>query len=195
MKSPLMLLFSFLLFEGCFGQSKDNQIYNSVFNWTITIPEGFKSVSAEQWEKMQNKGASAIEKTYGQEIVNRAKTILVFSDGPTNYFESNYQPFDEHIDGDYVTSCKGVGDILYGTFASQLPKAKIDSARSTEKIDGLVFQKFKIKITIPGKLVMYSLMYSRLFDKNEFAVNILYVDEAKGQQMINSWQTSTFARK
>ena len=36
-------------------------------------------------------------------------------------------------------------------------------------------------------------MYSRLFDKKEFSVNIIFIDEKKGQLMLESWRNSTFS--
>lgn len=124
-----------IICQSCNGQTTPKkEIYNKDFNWTITIPENFESVSAEEWEKMQNKGADAIEKTYNEEIVNQAKVIFVFKRGQLNYFESNYQPFDTAIDGDYLESCKNVNNILYETFVTQIPGIKIDSISIVEKL-------------------------------------------------------------
>jgi hypothetical protein len=104
------LLLILVLFSSCKGQNKSEQkVYvNKDFNWTISIPSGFDTVSAANWAKMQNRGAEAIENTYDAEVINNAKTIFVFKSDQFNYFESNYQPFDTTIDGDYLTSCKEV---------------------------------------------------------------------------------------
>ena len=183
------------IFQSCNGQTTPKkEIYNKDFNWTITIPENFENVSAEEWAKMQNKGADAIEKTYNEEVVNQAKTIFVFKSDQLNYFESNYQPFDTAIDGDYLESCKNVNNMLYETFITQMPDIKIDSTSSIEKIDNLEFQTFKMKIEYPNKMTMNVLMFSRLFDKKEFTVNIMYVDKKKGEQMLDSWKKSKFTK-
>jgi len=184
-----------IIFQSCNGQTTPKkEIYNKDFNWTITIPENFENVSAEEWAKMQNKGADAIEKTYNEEVVNQAKTIFVFKSDQLNYFESNYQPFDTAIDGDYLESCKNVNNMLYETFITQMPDIKIDSTSSIEKIDNLEFQTFKMKIEYPNKMTMNVLMFSRLFDKKEFTVNIMYVDKKKGEQMLDSWKKSKFTK-
>ncbi len=181
--------------QSCNGQtSPKKEIYNKDFNWTITIPEKFQNVSAEEWAKMQNKGADAIEKTYDEKVINRAKTIFVFKSDQLNYLESNYQPFDIEIDGDYLESCKNVNNILYETFKTQMPDIKIDSISTTEKIDNLEFQTFKMKVEYPNKMILNFLMFSRLFDKKEFSVNIMYVDNNKGQQMLESVRKSKFTR-
>lgn len=73
-----------------------------------------------------------------------------------------------------------------------MPNAVIDSSSSVEKISDLEFQAFKMKIDFPNGMTMHSLMYSGLFDKKEFSVNILYVDEKLGEKMINAWTNSKF---
>lgn len=193
------LIYSIICFtitlQSCNGQiSPKKEIYNQDFSWTITIPENFQNVSAEEWAKLQNKGAEAIEKTYEEEVINQSKTIFVFKSDQFNYFESNYQPFDISIDGDYLESCKNVNDILYETFKAQIPNIKIDTTKTVEKIDNLEFQIFKMKIEYPNKMVLNVLMYNRLFDKKELTVNIMYVDNKKGQLMLEAWEKSKFTK-
>jgi len=184
-----------ILIQSCNGQTTPKkEIYNKDFNWTITIPKNFENVSSEQWAKIQNKGADAIEKTYDEKVINQAKTIFVFKSDQMNYFESNYQPFDTATDGNYLESCKNVNDVLYETFKTQMPDIKIDTTRTTEKIDNLEFQTFKMKVEYPNKMVLNVLMFSRLFDKKEFCVNIMYVDKLKGDQMLDSWTKSKFTK-
>lgn len=174
--------------------SKSNTIYSKEFKWTIDIPEGFEKVSAEEWRKTEDKGAEALEKTLGQEIVDRAKTIFVFKSGKVNSFESNYQPYDEAKDGNYLESCKEVNDVLFETFKNQIPNKKIERSSSTEKIDGLVFQTFKVKILLSNEMELISIMYSRLFGKKELTVNFTYVDKAIGEKMLEAFRNSKFKK-
>ncbi len=173
-------------------KSDPKTLYNEDFKWTIIIPENFNDVSPEDWEGLQNKGADAIENTYGEEVVNQAKTIFVFKNADFNYLESNYQPFDVEVDGDYLESCKNINEILYEIFKTQMPNAVIDSSSNVETINGLDFQLFKMKIDYPNGMIMHSLMYSRLFDKKEFSVNITFVDDKQGEKMLNAWTNSKF---
>ena len=193
----LTLLVSLTFFQGCTGQakSKPKEIVNKDFQWKIEIPEGFESVSAEEWKKIQNRGADAIEKTYDAKVENKAKTIFVFRSDQLNYFESNYQPFDPATDGDYLESFRNVNGVLYGTFEAQMPNAKLDSVSSQETIDGKVFQKFHITIELPNKVLLELFMYSRLFANKEFTVNIMTVDKEKQKILLNAWRNSTFGAK
>lgn len=144
---------------------------------------------------MQHKGADAIEQTIGEQVINQAKTIFVFKSDKMNYFESNYQPFDTLTDGDYLTSWRMVNDILYETFKTQVPDVKIDTVKNVENIDGLEFQTFKIRAEYPNKMVLNILMFSRLFNKREFTVNISFMDKAKGAQMLQAWKESKFGKQ
>jgi hypothetical protein len=196
MTNKHFLIFGLIVFfQSCNGQKTAKQeIHNKDFNWTITIPENFENVSSADWKKMQNKGADAIEKTYDEEVINQSKTIFVFKSDQLNYFESNYQPFDPSVDGDHLESCKAVDQVLYETFKAQMPDVKIDTTRTVEKIDNLEFQTLTMKVEYPNKMVLNLLMFSRLFDKRELTVNIMYVDKLKGQEMLDSWRESNFTK-
>src|SRR5689334_1384101 len=106
----LIVLFAHLFLFETKAQSKDSSrtIYNSDFKWTVVIPAGFDTVSAEVWAKMQKKGSDAIEKTYDKKVENNATPIFVFQNNQFNYFESNYQPFDTITDGDFLQSFQTV---------------------------------------------------------------------------------------
>ncbi|MBX2969032.1 MAG: hypothetical protein KF803_06655 [Cyclobacteriaceae bacterium] len=192
--SILSTLFFLSFLPGCTGQAKTKPetLYNEDFKWTITIPENFINVSPQEWAKMQDKGLDAVEKTFGEEVVNQSKVIFVFKNADFNYLEANYQLFNVETDGDYLESCKAVNEILFETFKTQMPNAKIDSISSIEKISNLDFQTFKMKIYFPNGMTMHSIMYSRLFEDREFSVNIMYVDERQGKRMIEAWTKSTF---
>ena len=193
-KSIVCALFFALLLLACNEQTKTEAktLYNKDFKWTITIPENFTNVNPREWTRMQNDGIDAIEDTYEEEVINQSELIFVFKNGDLNYLESNHQPFDVAIDGDYLESCKAVNEIIYGTFEAQMPGAKIDSISSVEEIGDLDFQTFKMKIDYPNGLSLHSLMYSRLFDTKEFSVNIVYEDEIQGRKMLEAWASSIF---
>ena len=193
----LTLLITFTFFQSCEGQTKptSKEFFNRDFKWKIQIPKGFESVPAEEWLKLQNRGADAIEKTYDAKVENKSTTIFVFVSDQLNYFESNYQTFDDKTYGSYLESFRDVNNILYGTFEAQMPNAILDSASSRETIDGRLFYTFQLVITIPDKIVMEFLMYSRLFGDREFTVNIMTVNKEKQRILLKAWRNSKFGTK
>jgi hypothetical protein len=191
----LTIISTFL--TSCIAQSnkEQRQFYSKDFKWTITIPAGFDTVNAEKWNQMQNRGAEAIGKTFGEKPESRAKTIFVFLNDKFNYFESNYQDFDVTKDGDYRESCKNVNNILYQTLETQMKGAKLDSSFTTTLISGLVFQTFKMVVTFPkNNMVLKMYLFSRLFGKKEFSVNITAVDKQKEKEALDAWLNSRFEK-
>ena len=193
-KIKIICLIILLGFNSCKSQTESNPkiIHNKDFNWTITIPENFNSINETEWNKTQQKGKDAIEKTFGEEITNQATTIFAFVNGQFNNFEANYQPYDIEIDGNYLETNNDVNEILYQTFETQMPQAKLDSISSTQKISGLKFQRFDVIIDFPNGMKMKTIGFSRLFDKKEFTVNITAVDEKIGKQMLEAFLNSKF---
>lgn len=172
--------------------TEKTKIYDKYFKWTITIPSGFDAVSAEQWAKLQNRGDDVIEKIYGEKVENYAKTIFAFKSDEYNYFEATYQPFDSTQDGNYLEALNSVNGITYNIFKAQIKEAKFDSLSSTAIIDGLTFQTFKLVINVKDKLIINLLMFSRLFEKQEFTVNIMTIDKLKEKELLESWTNSKF---
>ena len=195
MKTKYFSIVLFILFiTNTYSQnSSKNEYYNGEFKWNIVIPENFQYVNSEEQKRLQKKGKDAVEKTFGEEVINQSKNIFAFNNGKFNYFDSSYQPFDTEIDGDYKTTCKAVNNILYETIKTQAKNSKIDTISSTEIIDKLEFQKFSLKAEFQNGITINMIIYSRLFDKKEFSVNIIFIDEKKGQLMLESWRNSTFS--
>jgi len=180
----------------CYGQTaSDAQVFHSNdFNWTISIPKGFEKVPDTVWAKIQNKGATAIENTHDMKVVNRAKTIFVFRSDQFHYFEANYQPYDPSKDGDYQKLFKDVNDILYETIKGSMPKAELDTSYSREVVGNKDFNVFILSARITPQVTLHILMYSRVFGRKEFTVNIMYVDAEKGKSLLDAWRGSTFGK-
>lgn len=193
MKGFYLILLAAITFQSCDDSMNQAQVvHNDQFNWTMTIPDGFEEESKEDWEELQKKGADAIEETFDQEIESLAQNVFIFKKDETNYFESNYQPFDTELDGDYLVSCREVNDVIYKTFLAQMVDLPIDSNSTTVMVDGLEFQQFNVFIEFPNDMILTTHMYSRLFEGTELAVNIMYVNEEAGKSMIDAWMGSTF---
>ena len=189
--SVLLVMVLFVALQSC-KETPKNEIFNPDFKWTITIPENFQNVNPDEWKKMQDKGTEAVEKTYDGKVENTAKTIFVFKSDNFNYFESNSQPFDPAVDGDYSVSCRNVNNTFYGTVQAQIPGAQMDTLTTEETIGGLKFHKYTVTINLPNKMIMEYLMYSRLFDKTELTVNIITSDKAKQKVLLDAWNNSKF---
>lgn len=192
-KNNLLLVLLTCILQVSYTQAQSKrEFYNEDFKWHISIPENFRNVESEELAEMQNKGAKAIEDTYGEKIINQSKIIFAFKNNEFNYFESNSQPFDPKIDGNYLESVEAVNEILYQTFLSQMPGIKVEKSTTVEKIDNLDFQVCKMTVKYPNNFVLNFHMYNRLFNKREFTVSVVYVDPFKGKKMLDAFKNSKF---
>jgi len=139
----------------------------------------------EEWKQTQKLSAAALG----------AEMIVVLKNGKYNLLEANYTPYDESTDGDYLTTYRETTESIYQTFRTLIPDATIDSVSGEEIISGLKFQTHSITLTLHNGRKIYSIMYSRLFDKKDFTINFTYVDEEEGNKMISAWRNSRFGDK
>lgn len=190
----IILISLFIVLQSCNSStSSDNKsITVEDFNWEITIPEGFEPINENDWDKTLDKGLEMMEESAGESIENLAKTNFTYKEGQFNNFESNWQPFDVEVDGDYSESNREVNKFIFQTFEDQMPDAKLDSSSSKQVVSGLEFYRFDISIDLPNGIKMKTTGFSRLFNKKELTVNITYVDEEIGEKMLNAFQNSTF---
>lgn len=194
-KHFVLLVAVFVLNLATYAQVQPGKEY--VFKplkWKIIIPEGTTAVSNEEWNKLEEKGAAALEQTVGEKIENSSTTIFVVKYDETNYFEANHQPYDSVADPDYPVYFRSANEVLYATFKEQMPNDIIDTATTEELIDGLLFQKFRIKITMANNVVLKIIMYSRPFGNKEFTINMMFIDEDRGFRMMSAWKKSTFEK-
>ncbi len=166
--------------------------FYDMFGWTVTIPEEFDSVGKEEWERLQTRGMNALENTIGEELTVRPEVVFIFRKGQFNYFEANALPYEEIVDGDYLSGLQDVKKALCKTFQNQIPGVKLDSISSVETIDSLEFQKFILSIEFPNGLSMMFFHYCRLFGKVQLTANIVYIDERAGEKMLEAMKQSRF---
>ncbi len=178
----------------CLAQSDvdDRTHFYEAFGWTITIPEAFDSVDQAEWERLQTQGTNALENTIGDEITVIPEVVFIVRNGRFNYFEANALPYDDVVDGDYLSGLQDVKNALYETFQNQIAGVKLDSISSVETIDSLEFHKFKLSIEFPNGVSMMFFNYCRLFGKVQLTVNIVYIDERAGEKMLEAMTASRF---
>ena len=194
MKFQKLIIPIFFLIGGCqnrYTSQPENKTIEQ-FGWTITIPKNFRLLDDNEWGEIEKKGEAAIEKTFDAELINEAKTIFAYKNGQLNTLESNWQPFDMEIDGDYISSCYEVNGMVFQTMEAQIPNVKIDSSSSIQKIDGLDFHRFDMKIDLPNGIKMTTVGLNRLFGKKDLTINITYVEKKVGDILLASVLKSKF---
>lgn len=195
MNRTLSLIISVVLFSlACQGQSTAGEFYSKEFKWKLAVPAGFVKQTTSQFGSMQSTGTKMLEKSLDTKLVDYpTEQVCSYKYQNVNYFEVNKHIFNKTVYGDFPNSIKSVEDAFYTGFRNQVPgRFKIDTIRSTETVDGLIFQNFKLRVSADNKVVASMDFYSRQFGKQIFSVVIVYADKASGDTMLAAWRGSKF---
>jgi len=200
-KSYLFLLILILITFSCKEKkqveagviNKENIYENDEVGWKMPIPEGWKIMSVDQRNVMNERGRSAIEDAVGEVDSNGLKNLLAFQKDKENIFNSTSQPFIEEHPGEWLENNENVKYILTETYAQNgiLSEA---SETTIEKIGGIDFHVFHIKVKLPNNKTLTQYMYSTLINGLDFGVNVNYSDEKYGQEMLGSFRKSQFKK-
>jgi hypothetical protein len=176
----------------CQIQKNEKIIYIKDFKWTITIPENFDSIKAIEWERLKNVGKSETLNSTGVTVIPSSKTILAFKKQKINYIDASYTIIDYTDKEEYLEVLKYGTSVIYNTFKTKLPNSKLDTLYSEEKIDGLLFQTFKLIINISKSQTIEVRSYSRIFGDKQFVINIIADNEENLKFLLNAWENSKF---
>lgn len=173
------------------ASASKREIYDATFKWTVDIPDHFEDVGKAERLRKQEQGANKLKEKYKDGIEFKGENIFLFKSDQYNYFEALYEPFDQAVHGPYAKSFVTVNKMIFESLKNP-PGNKLDSASSEETVGGLKFHTFKISVDYRNGPVMNWWIYSRLFDKKAFTVNIITIDTAKEKTLLNAWRSSKF---
>lgn len=188
------LLFFLILASDILAQDSLRVITIERFKWTIGVPKRFKDFTAEKQAETKQRGLNKIEETEGVEVLDQSTTMIMVQNSQLNYLDAVYQPYENTEGVDYAAYCKDVEAVIYRTFSSVLGGVKLDTTSGKVVVGGLEFHKFFLTGKLPDGKSMKLHMFSRPFGKEEFAVNILAVDEADEKALLDAWMNSRFAK-
>lgn len=188
----LIILFSLL---SCKKQI-NKKTFIEEFQWEITLPSNFKKINEEKWEKTKNEGKENITNNTNLKLINESKLIFVIENGEFNRFDANYMSKKLFVapNTTFKKSFDKINTITYDSFLNTAPNAKIDTTSSIEIIDGLKFYKFEMNTKIDESFVINSKSYKRLFNDKVLSININYINNELGIEMLNSLRNSKFKK-
>ncbi|WP_410220325.1 hypothetical protein [Pedobacter sp.] len=172
----------------------EQQYYNAIIGWHINVPLGYRQTHENSLKLNDENGKNAVKQNYNTEInTDSIVHLLSFQKNQFNLFDSTLKKFDAKRDGDYFKNNAATQKMLYDIYAAQ--KIKIDTSTFTQKISGVAFQGFNIKIYGPnGSIVMQQQMYAALIKGYDLGINISFNNEADKDVLLNALRTSTFEK-
>lgn len=174
-----------------------SKIYtNDDIGWEISIPEGWKVMTVDHREILNEKGKTAIEDVYDGEVdVTGLKHLLGFQKDQANMLNSTSQPFVEEYIGEWKENNEKMIDIILNTYR-QNKMNSILSHEGIETIDNVVFNVYIITLTLPkdqGNLIQ--IMYSTLINNFDFNISINYTNKKYGDEMLSAFRASKFKKQ
>lgn len=160
--------------------------------WTMLIPKGWTITSRDQMEANEEKGLKAIEKSTGTAISTKGlKHLIAFQKDKFNSFGTTSQPVKEESDDEYQASVQELYKIIYNTFSQQ--GIKVDTSSRVETIGGKQFFVFYDRLySSKGEVILNQLLYSRIINGYDFAVNINYNSDENKEVLLKAFKSSTF---
>jgi hypothetical protein len=194
MKTTIVFAFLFLgkISE---GQESGKKYFFEEMGWSVTLPADFVPTAPDKEVEIHKQGEKMIERSNNVVLDKRTYKTLVSAFKGKNYFNSTIQSFNPAQYGNYDSVKSVAKKLVYKTFISKVPSAKIDSLSSIQLIDSISFDKFQMKITIGENSVMYMLLLSKLYRGYDFTITYLYLDDKTKEQIEMMLATSKFEKK
>lgn len=181
-----------LLAISCNGKTrKDNELFVKQFNWSIMIPDFLIEGNKTAWKEVQKRGEESMENTLDVALKNKVNTIFILKSGQDDFFESTNEKYKGN-EIEYNETIENTYSVFYETLITQLKNSTIDTIKTTENIDGIVFKRIDFKLKFANGLEKTSVIYSALINANILTVSVMYANEEKGQLMIESLRSSKF---
>jgi hypothetical protein len=201
MRIYILTILTLILFVSCKtdpnkqvdeGTVKENKYHSNEIGWTIKIPKGWNVTQREVSQKREDEGLKAFNKANGIDYdVSGLKQLISFQKDRRHIFAATSEKLEIKYEGEYEDQKQMVKELLYNTFTEN--GIKIDTTSSTEKIDNLKFDLFKITVYDKnGEVILYQDLYSRFINGLDFGVNLNYKNDKEKNELMDTWKNSKF---
>ena len=187
------ILFAFALFHcfNCLGQVTSRELAFPQVGWTLTIPEDAELLTSLQFDSLISATKKKTDLNF--EMAN-TEVLFMIKKNEYNYFGSTVTLFDSTNFDTWESAYVYYKKIVVELIESNKPMILLlDSASSTESIDGLIFQKFYMKTEYPKQHVtLENYWYYRKQDNIELSINIAFANKEIGDTFLAVLKASRF---
>ena len=179
---------------GSHAQTPTTKYSFAQVGWTIYLPASFKVLDSAKNAAMTENGKKAMEDANNIKAdLSGLKTLISAMKNRTNYFNSTIKAYDPKREGPYAKTNEVVKSVLYNTFMQKIPSAKLDTASSYLDIDGLIFDRFYMRLTLDNKVLFHMVVLSKFYKGYDFGITYLYSVEQSKAELESILKTSKFA--
>ena len=171
------------------GSFSGNTYSNKVLGWEITFPETWIVTEKKSLENADERSKAMVgDTTTSTKTINR---LLAFQKNYDNNFQSTREDFKGRDAASYHAIKNAVRKQVYFAYLDQ--RFNVDTTSSSEKVDGVAFDCFEIKLfDQTGKKFATQLLYSTIRNESYFNVIINYSNEKDKATLLNTFRKSRF---
>jgi hypothetical protein len=162
--------------------------------WSINLPANFKSIDSVESVKKTARGLKAIEEANNLELDISSTQTLFTGRINGSYFDATIKPFNQE-NGDYKATSAYSREMLFKTFQSKMTGTKVDSSLTTFLIDGIVFDKFQITVTMDNQVLMTMVLLGKHLLGYNLYISYLYREQTAKEQIEHCLTESKFQKK
>lgn len=171
------------------GTFSGNTYSNKVLGWEITFPETWIVTEKKSLENADERSKAMVGDTTTS--TKTIKRLLAFQKNFDNNFQSTREDFNGRDQASYHAIKNAVRKQVYFGYLDQ--RFNVDTTATSDKIDGVVFDCFEIKLyDQTGKKFATQLLYSTILKDSYFNVIINYSNEKDKATLIDAFKKSTF---
>lgn len=171
------------------GHFSGNSYTNKLLGWEITFPETWIVTEKKSLENADERSKAMVGDT--TIVTKTIKRLLAFQKNYDNNFQSTREDFKGRDAASYQKIKNALRKQVYFAYLDQ--RFNVDTTSSSEKVDGVAFDCFEIKLfDQTGKKFATQLLYSTIRNESYFNVIINYSNEKDKVTLLNAFKKSTF---
>ena len=164
------------------AQEEGRKYYFKEIGWSIVLPSDFQIVDNKTAKETSLKGSKSDP--------SGLKILVSAGKSSGEMFQAAIARYNAR-ENDFKKIIQKVKDSNYVTFLKTIPGAKLDSNSSVKTIDGVLFDRFEIKIRINGKIINYFLL-SKLYKRANLGITYVYATDLTKQELETMLNESKF---
>lgn len=176
------------------GCSKENKTFNvTEIGWSVGLIDGWKIESSRNLNKDLQEGIEIIKKSGVNPNINGEEiSLITLRKNTISKFQVTIIPFKESYKNEWNDKYPLIKNHIYNIFIAQ--GVKVDSTSSKEKIDGVDFEIFNMKIYQNDRQVMEQNMYRTYLNGYDFIINMTNDKPLYKKQMLRTLRKSKFSK-
>lgn len=175
----------------------EDYFFAEKIGWKIKLPGSeWETISGKEKQKMHTEGKKIVEESMGTKIDDSdVKELISFRKDKFNNFMATIEPFNKSMQNQYDGILANTHELIKKTYA--LRKIKADYEIGASRIDGLMVDKFDIKLYSPNKkdIILYQHVYSCLVNNYVLTINISANNLKDEEALLNVIYSSKFSAK